>query len=170
MLAEKRKHLGVGPYERSEERVDHANGFKDRTLKTRVGELNLKVPQVRSGSFYPSCLVKGLRSERALAIAMAEMYLNGVSTRRVTNIMESMCGFDISSQEVSRATAALDEQLQLWRNRSLGEFTYLRPPHLSHLSTSILNVRLRSCSHGTRFLMRGFCFLPEEPATGGSES
>jgi transposase-like protein len=56
---------------------------------------------------------------------MAEMYLNGVSTRRVTNIMESMCGFDISSQEVSRATAALDEQLQLWRNRPLGEFKYL---------------------------------------------
>jgi len=125
MLAERRKHLGVEPYERSDERVDHANGFKDRTLKTRVGELNLKVPQVRSGNFYPSRLVKGLRSERALAIAMAEMYLNGVSTRRVTNIMESMCGFDISSQEVSRATAALDEQLQLWRNRPLGEFKYL---------------------------------------------
>jgi len=97
MLAERRKHLGVGPYERSEERKDHANGFKDRTLKTRVGELNLKVPQVRSGNFFSSCLEKGQRSERALATAMAEMYLNGVSTRKVTKIMESMCGFDVSS-------------------------------------------------------------------------
>lgn len=125
MLAERRKHLGVGPYERSEERKDHANGFKDRTLKTRVGELNLKVPQVRSGNFFSSCLEKGQRSERALATAMAEMYLNGVSTRKVTKIMESMCGFDVSSQEVSRATSALDEQLHQWRSRPLGEFKYL---------------------------------------------
>ena len=61
---ERRKHLGFGPYERSEVPVDHGNGFKDRTLKTRVGELNFEVPQVRSSNFYPSCFVNGLHSER----------------------------------------------------------------------------------------------------------
>jgi putative transposase len=125
MLAERRQHLGAGPYERTEERKDYANGFKDRSLKTRVGELQLRVPQVRSGTFYPSCLERGMRSERALAASMAEMYLNGVSTRKVSKIMEATLGFGVSSAEVSRATAALDEQLQQWRNRPLGEFRYL---------------------------------------------
>jgi putative transposase len=125
MVAERRSYLGVGPYERSEKRVDQSNGFKDKSLKTRMGELDLRVPQVRSGSFYPSCLTKGLRSERALQTAMAEMYLNGVATRKVSNIMEAMCGFEVSSQEVSRATATLDEQLLQWRTRPLGEVRYL---------------------------------------------
>ena len=125
MQIERSRHLKVEPYERSNERQDYANGFKDKKLKTRVGALDLKIPQVRSSNFYPSFLEKGLRSERALTLSMAEMYINGVSTRKVQNIMEQMCGFDVSSSDVSRATKLLDDELESWRNRPLGVYKYL---------------------------------------------
>ena len=73
MQAEREKYLGAAPYERSPERRDHANGYKDKTITSRVGQLHVAVPQVRNGDFYPSRLEKGLRSERALKIAIAEM-------------------------------------------------------------------------------------------------
>ena len=79
MRLERQNHLGVGPYERSEHRIGHANGYKSKTVQTRVGALEFDVPQVRDSSFYPSSLEKGLRSERALKIALAEMYIQGVS-------------------------------------------------------------------------------------------
>ena len=83
------------------------------------------MPQVREGGFYPSALEKGLRSERALTITLAEMYVQGVSTRRVKVITEQLCGVEISATQVSRATAQLDEVLQEWRERPLGEIVYL---------------------------------------------
>ncbi|MFA5932441.1 MAG: IS256 family transposase [Candidatus Paceibacterota bacterium] len=125
MRIERSKHLNADPYERSNQRNDYANGFKDKTLKTRIGEIELKVPQVRNCNFYPSFLEKGLRSERALIAAIAEMYVIGVSTRRVQNIIEKMCGFDVSSSDVSRASKSLDEELDKWRNRTLGSYRYL---------------------------------------------
>jgi putative transposase len=125
MVVDRNKHLKLEPYERSEERKDYANGFKNKTLKTRVGELDLKIPQVRSCDFYPTFLEKGLRSERALTAAIAEMYVNGVSTRKVQNIMEQMCGFDVTSSDVSRASKLLDEDLIKWRERPLGLYKYL---------------------------------------------
>src|SRR4029078_7062956 len=75
--------------------------------------------------FYPKSLEKGLRSERALKIALAEMYVQGVSTRKVAAITEKLCGFEVSSTQVSQAAAALDEQIEEWRNRPLGEMPYL---------------------------------------------
>src|SRR5215831_10725067 len=75
MLLERQKHMGAQPYERTSGRVAHANGFTDKTLTTRMGALALAVPQVREGGFYPSSLEKGLRSERALKLALAEMYV-----------------------------------------------------------------------------------------------
>ncbi len=83
------------------------------------------MPQVREGGFYPSALEKGMRSERALMCALAEMYIQGVSTRKVKAITEELCGVEISAEQVSRATAQLDGVLQEWRERSLGEITYL---------------------------------------------
>ena len=76
-------------------------------------------------NFNPQSLERGLRSERALKIALAEMYVQGVSTRKVAKITEELCGFEISSSEVSRASKALDEQLQAWRERPLGQFPYV---------------------------------------------
>ena len=123
MQAERQKHLGVEqPYERSEQRRGQANGFKPKTVKTRVGEITFAVPQVREGGFYPQALEKGLRSERALKLTLAEMYIQGVSTRKVRTILEKLCGSDVSSMEVSRAVAQLDGVLEAWRRRPLGEF------------------------------------------------
>jgi transposase-like protein len=125
MQFERQNHLGVGPYERSPERRDHANGYKSKTVATRMGKITFDVPQVRDSSFYPQSLEKGLRSERALKLALAEMYVQGVSTRKVAAITEQLCGFEVSSSQVSQATALLDEQLEAWRQRPLGRCKYL---------------------------------------------
>jgi transposase-like protein len=125
MQAERQKYLGVAPYERSAERCDQANGYKPKTVKTRVGEVTFAVPQVRSGEFYPQALEKGLRSERALTLTLAEMYVEGVSTRKVSAVVEKMCGVSISSTQVSAASAKLDAVLEAWRKRPLGEIMYL---------------------------------------------
>ena len=127
MRVERAQVLQAQPFERTELRQGYANGFKDKFLKTRLGELELKIPQVRGGvEFYPSSLEKGMRSEKALKIALAEMYINGVSTRKVERIFKEMCGLEISSNDVSRATKLLDEELEKWRNRPLGKFKYLQ--------------------------------------------
>lgn len=125
MQIERQTYLGAGPYERSEERQGHANGYKPKTMTTRVGKITFDVPQVRDGGFYPQSLEKGLRSERALKLALAEMYVQGVSTRKVAAITERLCGTEISSAQVSRATAELDEQFAAWRERPLGQMRYL---------------------------------------------
>jgi len=125
MLVERSKYLQAEKYERTEERKGHGNGYKPKTVKTRIGEITFAVPQVREGGFYPSALEKGLRSERALVATLAEMYVQGVSTRKVKAITEQLCGVEVSATQVSRATAQLDEVLQEWRERALGEITYL---------------------------------------------
>ena len=125
MRLEREQHLGAGHYERNNERLDYANGYKPKRVKTRIGQLDLPVPQTRDSDFYPNCLEKGLRSERALNIALSEMYVNGVSTRKVSNIVEQMCGFEVSAQMVSNASKELDTSLMAWRNRSLGQMDYL---------------------------------------------
>lgn len=127
MRLERSKALCAEPYERTEDRKGYANGYKDKSLATRLGKLKLKVPQVRGKlEFYPSAIEKGVRSERALKLALAEMYVKGVSTRRVTDVLELLCGdLTFSSTEVSRATEKLDTTLQAWRDRPLGEFKYL---------------------------------------------
>ena len=125
MEAERQKHLGVAPYERSSERRGYANGYKPKTVLTRVGPIEFAVPQVREGGFYPEALEKGLRSERALTLSLAEMYVQGVSTRKVNAIIEKLCGGTVSSTQVSRAAAQLDEVLEAWRTRSLGRCPYL---------------------------------------------
>ena len=122
MLIEREKALGAGAYERSDSRDGYANGFKPRSLKTRVGKLELSVPQVRGSSepFYPSVLERGQRNERALLLSLAEMYVQGVSTRKVSKIVERMCGFEVSSEQVSRACAEMDTALDKWRKRPIG--------------------------------------------------
>jgi putative transposase len=125
MQAERQKYMKAGPFERTPERSGHANGYKPKTMKTRLGEITFDIPQVREGGFYPEALEKGLRSERALTMTLAEMYVQGVSTRKVAAITEQLCGTEVSSAQVSRATALLDENLAAWRKRPLGEIVYL---------------------------------------------
>jgi len=125
MRAERDKALNAAPYERSDERQGYANGFKPKTLNSRMGSLDLQIPQTRGIAFYPGCLEKGLRSEKALKLAVAEMYLKGVSTRKVEAITEQLCGLEISSTQVSRMTQELDVEFEAFRNRPLGMFKYL---------------------------------------------
>jgi len=126
MKIERDQALGAGLYERTDRRRGYANGYKPKAVDTRIGKLSVDVPQVRGDvDFYPSALERGCRSERALKLAIAEMYVKGISTRRVTDVLEKMCGLDISSTQVSRVARILDEQLNRWRNRLLGEYPYL---------------------------------------------
>lgn len=125
MRMERQQYLGVAPYQRAPERRGQANGFKPHTKHTRLGPIEFAVPQVREGGFFPQALEKGLRSERALTLALAEMYVQGVSTRKVSAIVEQLCGDAVSSSQVSRAASQLDETLATWRERSLGKIKYL---------------------------------------------
>jgi transposase-like protein len=125
MQAERTEYLKAAPYQHNPERNGHANGFKPKTMRTRVGEITFAIPQVREGGFYPQALERGLRSERALTLALAEMYVQGVSTRKVKAITEQLCGVDVSSSQVSRAAAEMDSELEKWRERLLGEYPYL---------------------------------------------
>jgi transposase-like protein len=137
MKLERSLALGAGPYQRSEHRTGHANGFKPKTLATRLGPLTVQVPQTRGVEFYPSALEEGVRSERALKLAVAEMYVQGVSTRKVAAITEQLCGLEVTSGQVSRAAQAPDEGLEKWRTRPLGETPYL-----------ILDARYEKVRHG----------------------
>lgn len=125
MRLEREYFLKAKPYERTEERKGHANGFKPRTIQSRMGPLELSIPQTRNGDFYPSTLEKGMRSERALKQTVAEMYLEGVSTRKVKKITETLCGFEVTRNQVSLAAKALDDEFEKWRARPLGKIVYL---------------------------------------------
>ena len=127
MIIERSSHLQAGPHERTEQRNGHANGFKPRGLATSLGKLGLQVPQVRDSTspFKTSLLESGSRVDRALKAAIAEMYLQGVSTRRVTKVVEELCGTQISSTQVSRLTSELDVEFEKWRNRPLEPVAFL---------------------------------------------
>lgn len=125
MQAERSEHIRAEHYQHTPERTGHANGYKPKTMRTRVGEITFAVPQVREGGFYPQALEKGLRSERALTLALAEMYVQGVSTRKVKAITEQLCGVSITSSVVSQAASQLDGELAKWRGRPLGAYPFL---------------------------------------------
>jgi transposase-like protein len=125
MAAEVSAHVAAGPHERTDQRRGHRNGYKPRTLKTRVGELELAVPQVRGCEpYHPTMFAKWQRSERALLVACAEMYFQGVSTRNVREVLEAMCDGEISSMTVSRVAQELDEKLLAFRHRRLDATEY----------------------------------------------
>ena len=145
MKIEREDALAAGAYQRTPDRKGYANGYKPKTVDTRMGRITVDVPQVRGDiEFYPSALEKGCRSERALKVAIAEMYVKGISTRRVTGVLEKMCGLDISSMQVSRASKMLDEELGKWRNRKLGEYPYLILD--AHYEKVRINGSVQSCA------------------------
>ena len=138
MKIERTEALGAEPYERSKRRRGYANGYKPKTLDTRMGRITVNVPQVRGDlKFFPSALEKGCRSERALKVAIAEMYVKGISTRKVNDILEKLCGLQISSSQVSRVAGLLDEETSQWNSRPLGEVPYV-----------VLDARYEKVRHG----------------------
>ena len=118
--------LNAEPYTRTAERRGYRNGYKPRTLNTRVGRLDLMVPKDREGRFQTELFEKYQRNEKALVLAIMEMYVQGVSTRKVKKITEELCGLDISKSQVSELSKGLDEEVQKWRMSQLTkQYPYL---------------------------------------------
>lgn len=117
--------IGAGPWERSEDRLAHRNGSRPRTLSTTAGDLELQIPKLRSGSFFPSLLERRRRVDQALFAVVMEAYIHGVSTRKVDDLVKAL-GADsgISKSEVSRICADLDEEVGAFRDRSLAHIAF----------------------------------------------
>jgi putative transposase len=122
--AEMTEHVGAAPYERAAGRKGHRNGHKPRALRTRVGTLNLLVPQDREGTFSTRLFARYQRNEKALCLALMEMYVEGVSTRKVKDITEALCGTSFSKSLVSSLAGSLDAELRAWRERRLEGTAY----------------------------------------------
>jgi len=164
MKIERSAFLGASPYERTGERLGYANGYKSKSVKSRLGELELSIPKVRGLAeglepFYPRALERGERSERALKLAVAQMWVEGVSTRKVKQVTEQLCGLEVSSSQVSRAAQLLDEELDAWRARPLGKYRYL-----------ILDARYEKVRHGGQVLSCAVLVAAGVDASSGKRS
>jgi transposase-like protein len=122
--AEFDRFMGAGPWERTGERRGWRNGSKRRRLHTRVGTIELRIPKDREGRFQPSLFERYQRSEKAFVLALVEMYIQGVSTRKVQKVVEQLCGVLVSASQVSALVKGLDGELEAWRKRSLGGQKY----------------------------------------------
>src|SRR5215217_2212894 len=118
------EHIGAAPYERTEKRTGQRNGYKPRALRTRVGTLKLLVPQDWEGTFSTSLFARYQRNEKALCLALMEMYVEGVSTRKVREVTEELCGTSFSKSLVSQLAGRLDSELEAWRSRRLEAEAY----------------------------------------------
>ncbi len=119
LLAESEEQVGAGKHERSEDRADYRNGTRDRPLITRIGKIQLKVPRHRNVPFVTMIFDSYQRSEAALISTMVEMVIQGVSTRKVTNVVEELCGTSFSKSTVSELCKRLDEVVNQFKNRPL---------------------------------------------------
>ena len=118
--------LQAEPYQRTTQRTGYRNGYKPRIVKTRVGRIELSVPQDREGRFHSGLFARFQRSEKALILALQEAYLQGVSTRKVTKITEALCGTSFSKSQISELCQELDADIQAWQARSLEQaYPYL---------------------------------------------
>ena len=135
LQAEMTEHLGADRYERSEDRSGYRNGSYERKLTTRVGQLTLEVPRCKDGSFSTKLFQRYQRSEKALVLALMEMVVQGVSTRRIKKITTELCGQEFSKSTVSRLTKRLDEQVKAHRRATSGRGIPLSPPRC-HLRRS----------------------------------
>ena len=118
------RFLGAAPHERTGARRGWRNGHRRRRFATRVGTLELRVPRDRGGHFEPSLFARYERSEQALISALVEMYVQGVSTRKVTKIVHALCGWRVSASQISAVVRQLDGELASWRGRALGGPAY----------------------------------------------
>jgi putative transposase len=119
LLAQSSEQLGAQPYERTEDRKAYRNGYRDRSMTTRVGTLTLRVPRHRNGQFSTELFSRYQRSEQALVLAMMEMVVNGVSTRKVELITEELCGKKFSKSTVSELCKSLDPVVEAFKTRPL---------------------------------------------------
>lgn len=139
------EHLGAEPHERSDERLGYRNGHRQRVFTTRLGGIELLIPQDRDGTFSTVLFERYQRSEKALCLSLMEMFVQGVSTRKVKRVTEELCGRSSSSQLVSKLAAALDEKVSKWKSRPLEE-TY---PYL------VVDARYEKVRRGGRVISQG---------------
>ncbi len=158
--AEMTAHLHADPYERNATRTGYRNGYKPRQLNTRVGTLTLQVPQDRDGTFSTQLFARYQRSEKALVLALMEMYVEGVSTRKVREITKALCGTIFSKSLVSELAGQLDEELDAWRKRPLTETTY---PYLS------VEARYEHVRQAGRIVSQGVLIVASVRADGHRE-
>ena len=126
MEMEVQEHVGAGRYERSAQRRGQRNGYRERSWDTRVGTVDLKVPRVRDGGYFPSLLEPRRKAERALAAVVQEAYVHGVSTRKVDELVKALGMTGISKSRVSELCEELDEEVERFRNRELeGAYPYI---------------------------------------------
>lgn len=127
MRIERERFLGAGHYERTPERRGYANGTRPKKIDTPAGTVRVEVPKTadHDAPFYPQALERGRRSCRAVMLAVAEMYIKGVSTRDTEAVMREFGLESLSSSQVSRAAKLLDVDLEAWRNRPLGRLRYI---------------------------------------------
>jgi transposase-like protein len=144
--AEMTEHVGAAPHERTAGRKGHRNGYKPRALRTRVGTLNLLVPQDREGTFSTRLFSRYQRNEKALCLALMEMYIEGVSTRKVKEVTEELCGTSFSKSLVSSLAGSLDVELEAWRTRRLEAASY---PYL------FVDARYEKVRTGSRVVSQG---------------
>ena len=156
--AEITEHVGAAPYERTESRKGQRNGYKPRKLKTRVGTLELFVPQDREGTFCTQLFARYQRNEKALVLALMEMYVEGVSTRKVKEVTEELCGTSFSKSLVSRLAGQLDAELEAWRGRPLEAEGY---PYL------FVDARYEKVRVGSRIVSQGVLVVSGVRRTDG---
>ena len=155
MRREVEQLCGASYHERSEERETSRNGYRERTLSTRLGDINLEIPKLRSGSYFPSSLTPRRRWEKAFANVISEAYLQGISTRKVESLMESMGATGVSRSEVSRVASMLDEEVDAFRSRPLTK----RYTHL-YLDATYIKSREKRRTHSRALLIA--CAVSEE--------
>ena len=137
MENQRTEYIQAKEYERTENRQSQRNGYYERSFTTRVGTLELKVPRTRDGHFSPTVFERYQRNEKALMASMLEMYVSGVSTRKVSKIVEELCGKSVSKSFVSSLTEQLEPMVNEWQNRLLSEKNY------PYLMTDVLYIKVR---------------------------
>lgn len=177
LKAESTEQLQAEPYERTEARTGSRNGFRDRPLTTRIGQITLKVPKHRNGEAFKTFVFDNYcRSEAALIITMAEMCVNGVSTRKVSQVMETLCGKSFSKSTVSEACKELDEKVKEFRERPLiGEYpfmtidaTYFKVRENSRIISKAFMIAYATNSEGHREIIGFGIFRNESKETWNS--
>jgi putative transposase len=170
MEMEAEQIVGAGHHERSEERTTHRNGYRDRRLETRLGTMNLKIPKLRSGTYFPSFLEPRKMSEHALVAVVQEAYEKGVSTRKVDDLVQALGMSGISKSQVSKLCGELDERVQSFLKRELSgqwpyvwlDATYLKSRENGHVVTRALVVAVGVNQEGRREVLVGLACGPAE--------
>ncbi len=177
MELEAEKHCGAGRHERSAERVNQRNGYRERGLETRIGRLDLRIPKLRSGSYYPSFLEPRKASEQALVAVVQEAYVKGVSTRKVDDLVQALGMTGISKSQVSRLCGELDARVSAFLEREIAgvwpfvwlDATYLKARDNGRVVSKAVVVAVGSTPRGTAKCW-GWRWVRRRPRRSGASS